>query len=119
MKNKNLFIIGAVIIAAIFYFKNAKAKKLKDLPVSPILPPPPVDNKFPIDMIAVGFNYPNPTYEGMRAQGLDTQYLIKDGVKYGITFDQWVRRNYDPGIPVDQSILNLIPDGGILPENLV
>jgi len=101
MKNKNLLIIGAVVIAAFFFFKKKKttATTPSPPPPSPILPP--VDNKFPIDMIAVGFNYPNPTYEGMRAQGLDTQYLIKDGVKYGITFDQWVRRNYDPGIPVD------------------
>lgn len=117
MKNKNLLIIGAVIIAAFFFFK--KKKTVSILPPPPPPPPAPVDNLFPIDMIALGFNYPNPTYEGMRAQGLDTQYLIKDGVKYGITFDQWVRRNYDPGIPVDQSILNLIPDGGVLPENLV
>jgi hypothetical protein len=119
MKNKNLLIIGAVVIAAIFYFKSAKAKKVKDLPVGPILPGGPIlptgdFNLHPMDPLPEKFSYPNGIYEGMRAQGFDTQYLIQDGKKYGITFQQWQERGFDPGIVVDQSILNLIPDGGIL-----
>ena len=116
MKNKNIYIIGAVIIAAIFFFKRKKTTIAppQPLPKEPI----PVDNLFPRDMLADRFQYPAPTFEGMRAVGFDTQYLLMDGKKYGITFEQWQQRGFDAGTPVDQSILNLIPDGGILPNAL-
>lgn len=106
MKNKNLLIIGAVLIAAIFFLKRKK----KPMPL------PEVKN--PVNMLPE-FLYPKGIFEGMRAQGLDTQYLIMDGKKYGITYGQWEARGFDQGTPIDQSILNLIPDGGILPINLV
>jgi len=111
MKNKNLLIIGASIIAFFIIFKKKK-------PVAILPPPPPLDNLHPNDMLENKFTYPNGIYEGMRAQGFDTQYLIQDGKKYGITFEQWQERGFDAGIPVDQSILNLIPDGGILNNGL-
>jgi len=112
MENKNLLIIGAVVIAAFFLFKNKKTAAI--LPTLPILPPPPVDNKFPIDMLPTPqfFTYPDGIYEGMRAVGLDTQYLIQNGKKYGISYEQWQSRGFDPGIIVDQFKLDLIPDGG-------
>jgi len=113
MKNKNLLIIGVVIIAAFFLFK-----KKKIVTILPPPPPPPLDNLHPIDMLENKFSYPNGIYEGMRAQGFDTQYLIQDGKKYGITFQQWQERGFDAGIPVDQSILNLIPDGGLYNNGL-
>jgi hypothetical protein len=113
MKNKNLLIIGAVVIAAFFLFKKKKV-----VTILPPPPPPPLDNLHPIDMLENKFNYPNGIYEGMRAQGFDTQYLIQDGKKYGITFQQWQERGFDAGIPVDQSILNLIPDGGLYNNGL-
>ena len=105
MKNKNLLIIGAVVIAAIFFLKRKKTMSLPEV-------------KNPVDMLPK-FLYPKGIVEGMRAQGIDTQYLIMDGKKYGITYAQWEARGFDPGTPIDQSILNLIPDGGILPINLV
>ena len=113
MKNKNLLIIGAVVIAAFFFFKKKKTAAI--LPTSPILPPPPVDNKFPIDMLEIQqtFSYPEGIYEGMRAVGFDTQYLIQNGKKYGITFEQWQSRGFDPGISVDQFKLDQVPDGGL------
>jgi len=112
MKNKNLLIIGAVILVAFFLFKKKKQVV--------ILPPPPPggNNLHPLDMLENKFTYPNGIYEGMRAQGFDTQYLIQDGKKYGITFQQWQERGFDPGIVVDQSILNLIPDGGLYNNGL-
>jgi hypothetical protein len=112
MKNKNLLIIGAVILVAFFLFKKKKQVA--------ILPPPPPggNNLHPLDMLENKFTYPNGIYEGMRAQGFDTQYLIQDGKKYGITFQQWQERGFDPGIIVDQSILNLIPDGGLYNNGL-
>ena len=117
MKNKNLLIIGAVIIAAFFFFKKKKATAIlpPPPPPSPTLPPPPIDNKFPIDMLEIPqtFSYPEGIYEGMRAVGFDTQYLIQDGKKYGITFEQWQSRGFDPGISVDQFKLDQIPDGGL------
>jgi len=112
MKNKNLLIIGAVILVAFFLFK--KKKKVVILPP----PPPGGNNLHPLDMLENKFTYPNGIYEGMRAQGFDTQYLIQDGKKYGITFQQWQERGFDPGIVVDQSILNLIPDGGLYNNGL-
>jgi len=113
MKNKNLLIIGAVVIAAFFFFKKKKTAVI--LPTSPILPPPPVDNKFPIDMLPTPqfFTYPDGIYEGMRAVGFDTQYLIQNGKKYSISYEQWQSRGFDPGIIVDQFKLDLIPDGGL------
>jgi hypothetical protein len=113
MKNKNLLIIGAVIVAAFFFFKKKKTAAI--LPTSPILPPPPIDNKFPIDMLPTPqfFTYPDGIYEGMRAVGFDTQYLIQNGKKYGISYEQWQSRGFDPGIIVDQFKLDLIPDGGL------
>jgi hypothetical protein len=113
MKNKNLLIIGAVVIAAFFLFK-----KKKIVTILPPPPPQPLDNLHPNDMLENKFSYPNGIYEGMRAQGFDTQYLIQDGKKYGITFQQWQEKGFDAGIPVDQSILNLIPDGGLYNNGL-
>lgn len=113
MKNKNYLIIGAVILAAFFFFK-----KKKTVTIVPPPPPPGGGDLHPIDMIADKFSYPNGIYEGMRAQGFDTQYLIQDGKKFGITFQQWQERGFDPGIIVDQSILNLIPDGGLYNNGL-
>lgn len=112
MENKNLLIIGAVVVAAFFFFKKKKTAAI--LPTSPILPPPPTDNKFPIDMLPTPqfFTYPDGIYEGMRAVGFDTQYLIQNGKKYGISYEQWQSRGFDPGIIVDQFKLDLIPDGG-------
>jgi hypothetical protein len=114
MKNKNYLIIGVVILAAFFLFKKKKTVT--------ILPPPPPPlgggDLHPIDMLENKFSYPNGIYEGMRAQGFDTQYLIQDGKKFGITFQQWQERGFDSGVVVDQSILNLIPDGGLLNNGL-
>jgi hypothetical protein len=120
MKNKNLLIIGAVVIAAIFFFKKKKTTPV--LPIGPILPGGPVlptgdINLHPIDMLEQKFSYPEGIYEGMRAiadYGDGTQYLIQDGKKYGITFEQWQNRGFDPGITVKSSLLDLIPDGGLL-----
>jgi hypothetical protein len=44
MKSKNILIIGAVILAAYFIFKNKK-------PITPILPPLGGGNLHPIDML--------------------------------------------------------------------
>ena len=89
MKNKNLLIIGAIVIAAIFIFKKPKDKTKLTSDGNPILPNDNINpvlpsgdiNLHPIDMIAkeTTFTYPNGIYEGMRAQGFDTQYLIQDG----------------------------------------
>lgn len=114
MKNKNYLIIGAVILAAFFFFKKKKTITL----LPPSLPLPGENDFYPIDMIADKFTYPNGIYEGMRAQGFDTQYLIQDGKKFGITFEQWQDRGFDSGVVVDQSILNLIPDGGLYNNGL-
>lgn len=109
MKNKNLLIIGGLIIAAYFFFKKKKTVSMTlDKPFTPILP------ILPIKMIPIKSIYPSGVFEGMRAVGIDTQYLIKNGKKYSITYDQWQKRGFDPGTPVEQFILNTIPDG----ENL-
>lgn len=118
MKNKNLLIIGAVVIAAFFFFKKKKTVSIlpPPPPPTPALPlPAPVDNKFPINMLPTPqfFTYPDGIYEGMRAVGFDTQYLIQDGKKYAITFEQWQSRGFDPGISVDQFKLDQVPDGGL------
>jgi len=113
MKNKNYLIIGAVILAAFFFFK-----KKKTVTILPPPPPPGGGDLHPIDMLENKFSYPNGIYEGMRAQGFDTQYLIQNGKKFGITFQQWQERGFDPGVVVDQSILNLIPDGGLYNNGL-
>lgn len=109
MKNKNLLIIGGLIVAAFFFFK-----KKKTVPILPPAPFAPILPMFPINMLPIKDIYPNGVYEDMRAVGIDTQYLIKNGKKYGITYDQWQNRGFDPGIPVDQYILDTIPDGGTL-----
>jgi len=120
MKNKNLLIIGAIVIAAFFYFKNAKAKKLKDLPVGPILPPPPVDNKFPIDMLPNKATYPGGLTEGMRvlADNGNEQQILQDGKIYGLTLAQWAERGYDAPIIVSSNILDQIPYGGVYNSGL-
>jgi hypothetical protein len=116
MKNKNLLIIGGLIIAAFFFFK--KKKTVSILPPPPFMPTfEPITPMLPIKILPPKNIYPNGVYEDMRAVGIDTQYLIKNGKKYGITFDQWQTRGFDAGTPVDQYILDTIPDGGTL-DNL-
>ena len=102
MKKSNYVIIGTVIIAAIFFFKNKAAKKIIVVPT-----PTPV----PV------FVYPAGISEGMRVvadSGDVTQYLIQNGKKYGITLAQWTVRNFDPGTVVSRQSLDLVPDGGLL-----
>lgn len=97
MKTSNYLIIGAIIIGAYFLIKK---KPLK------------IDNKN-----SSMFVYPTGITEGMRVIGENgdgTQYIIKNGKKYGITLDQWIARGYDPYIVIDAKILDLIPSGGIL-----
>ena len=100
MKKSNYIIIGALVIAAIFYFKNKAAKK-----TVPALAP------LPISVYPVGIT------EGMRvvaSNGDGTQYLIQNGKKYGITLEKWISRGYDPYVVIDSKILDLVPEGGLL-----
>jgi hypothetical protein len=108
MKKNNYVIVGAVgavIIAAIFFFKK-KAKKAD----VPILPPPPKQT-IPV------FVYPAGIKEGMRvvaSNGDGTQFLIKNGKKYGLTLAVWKARGYDPYVVIPSKILDLVPSGGLL-----
>jgi hypothetical protein len=100
MKKSNYVIIGAVIIAAIFFFKNKAAKKIVSIP-TPI----------PVSV------YPAGITEGMRvvaSNGDGTQFLIQNGKKYGITLEQWTARGFDPYVIIDSRILDLVPNGGLL-----
>jgi len=127
MKNKNLLIIGAVIIAAIFIFKKAKDKKKLTNNDNPILPANgnPVllndgGNLHPNDPLPDKYNYPNGIIEGMRviADNDATQYIIENGKKYGLTYDQWQQRGFDAYTVLRSDILDLIPDGGLYNNGL-
>jgi len=105
MKKSNYFIIGAVIIAAIYFFKK-KAK----VPIIPSTQNPPA-------LPLLKSVYPAGITEGMRvvASNSDgTQFLIKDGKKYALTLDVWAARGYDPYIVVQNKIIDLVPYGGLL-----
>jgi len=120
MKNKNLLIIGAVIIAAFFFFKKKKAVAILPPlpPPSPILPP--VDNKFPIDMLPDRPTYPGGLTEGMRVladNGVEQQ-ILQDGKIYGLTLAQWAARGYDAPTIVSSNILDQIPYGGVYNSGL-
>lgn len=114
MKNKNLLIIGAVVIAAFFFFKKKKPNAiLPPPPPSPILPP--VDNKFPIDMLPNRATYPGGLTEGMRviADNGQEQQILENGKVYGLTLEQWAQRGYDAPTVVSSNILDQIPYGGV------
>jgi len=116
MKNKNLLIIGAVVIAAFFLFK-----KKKTAPILPPTPLSPVDNKFPVDMLPQRPIYPGGLTEGMRViadNGQEQQILI-DGKIYGLTYDQWAQRGFDAATVVSSDILNQIPYGGVYNSGLL
>jgi hypothetical protein len=118
MKNKNLLIIGAVVIAAFFFFKKKKTVAILPLPPSPILPP--VDNKFPIDMLPNKATYPGGLTEGMRVladNGVEQQ-ILQDGKIYGLTLAQWAERGYDAPTIVSSNILDQIPYGGVYNSGL-
>lgn len=122
MKNKNLLIIGAVVIAAFFFFKKKKTTTTNGNPIlptdggSPVLPSGDF-NLHPIDMLAdtVSNSYPSGITEGMRvvADNDATQYIIENGKKWGLTYDQWAQRGFDSYTVLRSDILNLIPDGGL------
>ena len=120
MKNKNLLIIGAVVIAAFFFFKKKKAVAIlpPPPPPSPILPP--VDNKFPIDMLPDRTSYPGGLTEGMRvlADNGNEQQILQDGKIYGLTLEQWAARGYDAPTIVSSNILDQIPYGGVYNSGL-
>jgi len=120
MKNKNLLIIGAVVIAAFFFFKKKKANAITPPPPppSPILPP--VDNKFPIDMLLDRPTYPGGLTEGMRvlADNGNEQQILQDGKIYGLTLAQWAERGYDAPTIVNSNILDQIPYGGVYNSGL-
>ena len=103
-----LFLTGNAFSQSTFFKKKKTVSMTLDKPFTPILP------ILPIKIIPIKSIYPSGVFEGMRAVGIDTQYLIKNGKKYSITYDQWQKRGFDPGTPVEQFILNTIPDG----ENL-
>ena len=122
MKNKNLLIIGAVVIAAFFFFKKKKTTTTNGNPIlptdggSPVLPSGDF-NLHPIDILAdtVSNSYPSGITEGMRvvADNDATQYIIENGKKWGLTYDQWAQRGFDSYTVLRSDILNLIPDGGL------
>lgn len=120
MKNKNLLIIGVVVIAAFFFFKKKKATAITPPPPppSPILPP--VDNKFPIDMLPDRPTYPGGLTEGMRvlADNGNEQQILEDGKIWGLTLAQWAERGYDAPTIVSSNILNQIPYGGVYNSGL-
>jgi hypothetical protein len=110
MKNSNYLIIGAIILGVYFLLRK---KPIVTTLEKPLVTP---NNEKPL------FVYPVGITEGMKVLGNNsdgTQYLIQQGKKYGITFEQWVSRGYDPYIIVDQLILNSIPDGGLLNNGLI
>ena len=111
MKNKNLLIIGAVVIAAFFFFKKKKTTTI----IPPLPEPAPVDNLFPIDMLAQKPTYPAGLTEGMRVladNGVEQQ-ILEDGKIWGLTLDQWAMRGYDAPTVISSNILNQIPYGGV------
>jgi len=125
MKNKNLLIIGAVIIAAIFFLKKKKSTTKNNNPILPANNGNPVllndgGNLHPNDPLPDKYNYPNGIIEGMRviADNDATQYIIENGKKYGLTYDQWQQRGFDAYTVLRSDILDLIPDGGIYNNGL-
>lgn len=113
MKKNNYLIIGAVIVAAIYFFK----KKAKKIDVKPVLVPIIPIKQTPPALPLLKSVYPAGITEGMRVlpeKGDGTQYLIKKGKKYALTLAVWKARGYDPYIVVKNKILDLVPYGGLL-----
>ena len=113
MKKSNYFIIGAVIIAAIYFFK----KKAKKIDVNPLLVPIIPAKQNPPALPLLKSVYPAGITEGMRvvaSNGDGTQFLIKNGKKYALTLNVWAARGYDPYIVVQNKIIDLVPYGGLL-----
>jgi hypothetical protein len=113
MKNKKLLIIGALVIAAIFFLKKKKTTTTNGNPILPT----DGGNLHPIDMLAdtVSNIYPSGITEGMRvvADNDATQYIIQNGKKFGLTYDQWAQRGFDAYTVLRSDILDLVPYGGL------
>jgi hypothetical protein len=122
MKNKKILIIGALVIAAIFFLKKKKTTTTNGNPIlpadkgNPILPSGDL-NLHPIDMLAdtISNSYPSGVTEGMRvvADNDATQYIIQNGKKFGLTYDQWAQRGFDAYTVLRSDILDLVPYGGL------
>jgi hypothetical protein len=122
--NKNLktgLVVVAIAALAYWFYKKSKAVTVAVKTTDPTPAPTPEPEPDPIpDPIlpppSVPYVLPAGVVNGSRihAEGDDTQWIIEDNKRWGITWEQWVARNWDaPTIKFpDTSILYTIPNGG-------
>lgn len=120
-KTKTIAVVAvAAIIIAYFLFRKKDTKVTP--PPTPELPPPPPPPQPPVELpiFVPPYQLPNGIYNGQRCVGTDgTQYIIKDNMKYGLTWEQWVARNWDAYEIVNGEDLNSVPNGGLWQGGLV
>jgi hypothetical protein len=116
--NKNLktgLVIIAIAALAYWFYKKPKAASKIDAP-KPTPEPTP-------EPIVKAYVLPEGVVNGsrIRAEGDDTQWIIEDNKRWGITWEQWVARNWDEPTIVfpDTTILYTIPNGGTWRGGLV
>jgi len=129
---KTIVVVGIIALIAYFLFRKPKETAL----ASTSTPTPPLDNpkptpidipikRNPVDPIPVvpfvePYRLPEGIYNGQRAVGSDgTQYVISENMKFGLTLEQWIARNYDAYEIVPQYKLDMVPNGGLWQGGLV
>jgi hypothetical protein len=130
---KTIVVVGVIAIIAYFLFRKPKVtasppldtpkptpeEPIKRNPVDPI-PVVPVVPIVPIVPFVEPYRLPEGIYNGQRAVGSDgTQYVISENMKFGLTWEQWTARNYDPYEIVPQYKLDMVPNGGLWQGGLV
>ena len=121
--NKNLktgLVVVAIAALAYWFYKRPKAVSNTPTPEPTPEPTPPTE---PTPEPVKEYVLPEGIVNGSRihADGDDTQWIIEDNKRWGITWEQWVARNWDaPTINFpDTKILYSIPYGGTWRNGLV
>ena len=119
--NKNLktgLVVVAIAALAYWFYKKPKAASNTPEPIpEPTPSPEPTPEPFKEYVLPAGVV----NGSRIRAEGDDTQWIIEDNKRWGITWEQWVARNWDAPTIVfpDTTILYSIPNGGTWRNGLV
>jgi hypothetical protein len=113
--NKNLktgLVIVVIVALAYWFYKKPKAASNTSEPTPEPTPEPFKEYVLPAGVV---------NGSRIRAEGDDTQWIIEDNKRWGITWEQWVARNWDAPTIVfpDTTILYSIPNGGTWRNGLV
>jgi hypothetical protein len=122
MKTSHIIIAIVIIIIIFLYWKKSNSKKVDTASVTPKSTDPVQSIVEPVHSISAVDASNNSgvsvsEYEGKHIKGsMPEQYIVQDGKKLSLTYDDWKKRGFDPFVEVSDDVINAIAHGGLYSE---